>query len=135
MKKIRILVADDQIVFCEAVRYLLQRSSDIEVIGMAQNGVELIEQVSTTLPDVVLMDVNMPVMNGVESTRLVLQEHRYLKVIALTMHKNSEVLRQMVGVGAHGFLLKDTSFNELTTAIRSVVAGNYYFSSRLKDIM
>lgn len=135
MKKIKILVADDQKIFCDAVTFLLHRSTDIEVIGVAMNGVELINQVNSTLPDVVLMDVNMPVMNGVESTRLVLQEHRYLKVIALTMHKNSEVLRQMVGVGAHGFLLKDTNFNELTTAIRSVVAGNYYFSSRLKDIM
>jgi DNA-binding NarL/FixJ family response regulator len=121
--KIRLLLVDDQHIIRRGLRSLLEAKPDLEVIGEAENGQQAMTQVATWQPDVVLMDVRMPVMDGVAATRSIRQQFSQVKVLVLTTFDDDEYVSQAIRVGAHGYLLKDTHSEDLASAIRAVHKG------------
>ena len=120
---IRVLLVDDQVIIRQGLRSLLESKPDLQVVGEAENGQKAIEQVEALNPDVVLMDVRMPVMDGVAATRLVCQRFLDTKVLVLTTFDDDEYVSQAMRSGAMGYLLKDTPSEELAQAIRAVHKG------------
>lgn len=128
MKTITVLLADDHQIVCEGYRYLLGIVKDIKVVGEAHNGHEAVSMAKTHRPDVIVMDLAMPLLNGLEATRQIIAEQPQAKVIILSGHNDDEHINRVVEVGASGYLFKQTSAQSLTQAIREVNAGNKYFS-------
>lgn len=120
---IRVLLVDDQIIIRQGLQNLLESKPDLQIVGNAENGQKAIEQVEALKPDVVLMDVRMPVMDGVAATRLICQRFPGTKVLVLTTFDDDEYVSQAMRFGAMGYLLKDTPSAELAQAIRAVQKG------------
>jgi DNA-binding NarL/FixJ family response regulator len=132
MKKIRVLLVDDQVLFVESLETVLKtRSGDLEIIGIAHNGQEAIELVANNFPDVVLMDIRMPVMNGVESTRKITSDFPDVKVLVLTTFDDDEYVVEALKYGAYGYLMKDVPPAELIAAIRAVHQGGIMISPKV----
>ena len=131
---IRIILADDHEILREGLRGILQKYPDIQIIAEAENGTRTIELARELSPDVVIMDITMPDLNGIEATRQILRDVPSVKIIALSMHSDREFIERMLHVGASGYLLKHCASRELITAIRMVRAGKYYLSQTIKDI-
>jgi DNA-binding NarL/FixJ family response regulator len=121
--KIRLLLVDDQLIIRQGLRSLLEAKPDLEVIGEAENGQQAIAQVETLQPDVVLMDVRMPILDGVAATRVICQQFSQTKVLVLTTFDDDEYVSQAMRLGARGYLLKDTHSDDLAGAIRAVHKG------------
>ncbi|MDP2950730.1 MAG: response regulator transcription factor [Chloroflexota bacterium] len=126
MEKIRILLADDHTLFREGVRLLLERQSDMEVVGEAADGREAVELAHRLQPNVVLMDIGMPGMNGLEATRLIHTGDPAVRVLILTMHGTDDYFFRLLEAGASGYLLKEAAPTELLSAIRSVHNGEMF---------
>jgi DNA-binding NarL/FixJ family response regulator len=120
---IRILLCDDQIVVCEGFKAILSTVKDIEVVGMAHNGEEAIEMVEQVHPDLVLMDLKMPVMNGIQATLRITREYTDVRVLALTTYDEDEWVFDAIRAGAHGYLLKNTPREGLVKAIEDAMLG------------
>lgn len=137
MKKIAVLLVDDHTVVRQGLRALLSSEEDIEVIGEAENGRQAVMAVRKTPPDVVVMDVAMPLLNGLEATRQVLRLVPTAKVLVLTSYGDDDCVEQLMQAGACGYLIKQTAANDLLKAIREVQRGNAFFSpsiaKRLRD--
>ncbi len=137
MKKIGVLLVDDHTVVRQGLRALLKSEEDIEVIGEAENGRQAVMAARKTPPDVVVMDVAMPLLNGLEATRQILKLVPTAKVLVLTSYGDDECVEQLMQAGASGYLIKQTAANELLKAIREVQRGNAFFSpsiaKRLRD--
>ncbi|MFC1920478.1 response regulator [Chloroflexota bacterium] len=123
MKKITVIIADDHALFREGTRNLIDQEKDIEVIGEVGNGQEAIELVTTLRPNIVLMDIAMPVVNGIEATRQIKASQPATAVLILTAYDNDQYIVALLEAGAAGYLLKNVSGNELVNAIRAVHAG------------
>ena len=132
---IRILLADDHKIIREGLRALLGKNADMEVIEEAQDGLTTVHLAKRLLPDIVIMDIGMPDMNGIDATRQIISETKGIRVIALSMHSDRRFVLQMLKAGASGYLLKDSAFEELTQAIRTVMAGQPYLSPRITDVV
>ncbi|MBI2947819.1 MAG: response regulator transcription factor [Verrucomicrobia bacterium] len=128
MNPIRILLADDHTLVRAGIRSLLERMPDVSVIAEAANGREVLALVQSAHPNIVLMDIGMPFMNGLEATTRVLGEFPDVRVIILSMHMNEEYVLQAMRAGASGYLLKKAATAELETAIRAVARGATYLS-------
>jgi two-component system response regulator NreC len=128
MKKIRVLIADDHTLVREGIRAMLALVSDVEVIGEAANGKEALEKAEELAPDIVLMDLAMPIMGGLEATRRIKRQFPQVKVLALTQYDDSEYVIPVIEAGARGFVTKMAAFSELSTAIQSVYRGDSYLS-------
>ncbi len=126
MSKIRVMLVDDHALFREGMRALLQSSSDIEIVGEATNGKEAIEKVSQLSPEVVLMDIAMPVMGGVEATRRIRKDNPEIGVLVLTQYEDSEYILSMLKAGAKGYIAKTATATELVAAIRAVNKGESF---------
>ncbi len=122
-ERIRVLLVDDHTILRQGVRALLAREPDMEVIGEAGDGVEAIEQVSNLHPDVVVMDVVMPRMNGLEATRKLRELYPELRILILSMYDDNEYVTQIIQAGAAGYVLKHAAGNDLVSAIRDVHKG------------
>jgi two-component system, NarL family, response regulator LiaR len=120
---IRVLICDDQEVVCEGLQAILQSAPGIEVVGKAQDGAQALEMVRRGPPDIVLMDLKMPVMNGVEATRAIRSEFEAVRVLVLTTYDADEWVLDAIRAGAHGYLLKDTPRADLVRAIEGTVQG------------
>lgn len=118
--EIRVLIVDDHAILRDGIRSLLERQDGITVVGEAVNGREALDRVAELLPDIVLMDVSMPEMNGLEATRLIKERHPDVKVLILTQHDNSEYIYPLLQAGAVGYVLKRSGGREVVTAIREV---------------
>ncbi len=127
-RKIKLLLVDDHPIVLEGIKSHLAAQDDLEVVGEAATGQEAIAKARHLRPDVILMDISMPLMNGIEAMNTLRRQVPKAKVLALTMHENREYIRQMVQLGARGYLLKDTSPAELVRAIKLVHAGEVFFS-------
>lgn len=123
MNPIRILLADDQALFREGLRTLLSIEPSLEVVAEAANGVEAIDAARTHAPDLILMDLRMPILNGVETTRRVLESHPSMRVLVLTTFHEDEEIFEALRAGACGYLLKDTPSRRLVEAIQAAVRG------------
>ena len=133
--KTRILLADDHRIMREGLKSLLNEEADMEVVGEADNGRRAIEMVDELTPDVVVMDIGMPELNGIEATRRIVLDHPDTKVVALSMHSDRRFMAEILKAGAAGYLLKDGAFDELAGAIRTVVAKKMYLSPRIADVV
>ena len=128
MDKIRVLLADDHTILRDGIRSLLEDESDMEVVGEAEDGHSAVRMACQLLPDVVLMDIAMPLLNGLEATRQIRRSQPQVKVLVLTMHDNEEYIRQILTTGAMGYILKDAAARELLNAIRAVHRGEAVLS-------
>jgi DNA-binding NarL/FixJ family response regulator len=128
MKRISILLADDHQLILDGLNALLKERQDILVAGEAKNGRDALSLVKLLEPDVVLMDIDMPVMNGIEALREIKKVSPSTKVIILSMHEASGMIKNLMALGANGYLLKSCSQDELLGAIFSVAIGQQYFS-------
>jgi len=133
MKRIRILLADDHAVVRQGFRMILAAQADMEIVGEAGNGRQAVELAGSLKPDVVVMDVAMPELNGIEATRRLAELIPRARVIALSMHKDSVYVREILRAGARGYLLKESGAGDLVTAIRAVAAGEGYISPAVSD--
>ncbi len=131
---IRILLADDHRIFRQGLRRLLEGEDGLEVIGEAEDGRSAVDLSTRTSPHVVIMDVSMPDLNGIEATRLIVHANPRVKVVGLSMHQNEEFIGGMLRAGASGYLRKDCSIEELLEAIRKVNHGHTYLGSSIKDV-
>ena len=131
MEKIRIIITDDHQLFRNGLKILLNAFPEFEVIGEASNGEEFLKILKNTQADVVLMDINMPEMDGIEATRKGLKLNPEIDIIALSMYGEEEYYYKMVDAGAKGFLLKDSDISEVKEAILTVRKGGSYFSQEL----
>ncbi|MGQ9674393.1 MAG: response regulator [Chloroflexota bacterium] len=122
-RRIRVLIADDQTLFRQGLRRLLEAEPDIEVVGEAGNGVDVEARVRETRPDVVLMDISMPIVDGVTATRRILAENRQVGIIILTVERHDRSVFEAIRAGAQGYLLKDSQVDEVTKAVRAVYEG------------
>ena len=131
MEKIRIIITDDHQLFRNGLKILLNAFQEFEVVGEASNGEEFLRIIKNTPADVVLMDINMPEMDGIEATRKGLKLCTSIDIIALSMYGEEEYYYKMVDAGAKGFLLKDSDISEVKDAILTVRKGGSYFSQEL----
>jgi len=128
MRKIKVLIVDDHTLVREGIRALLALAADIEVVSEAANGREALEKVKELAPDVVLMDLAMPDMSGLEATRRIHKEFPKTKVLAVTQYDDSEYVIPLIEAGARGFVTKMVAFSELASAIQAVYKGDSFLS-------
>jgi DNA-binding NarL/FixJ family response regulator len=132
---VRILLADDHKITRQGLHSLLEENPDTEVIAEAENGRGAVRMAQELRPDVVIMDVSMPDLNGVEATRQIIQENPGIKVIALSMHSDTLFVSEMLKSGASGYLLKDCAFEELAQAISTIMEGKAYLSPSISGVV
>ncbi len=132
---IRIILADDHKITRQGLRSLIDENDDMEVIAEAENGRDAVELARQMRPDVIIMDVSMPDLNGVEATRQIIQDNPQMRIIALSMHSDTLFVSEMLKSGASGYLLKDCAFEELEQAIRTVIEGKAYLSPSISGII
>jgi two-component system response regulator NreC len=135
MKKLRILLADDHIVMRTGLRALLERQSNLEVVGESENGRETVDLVTSLRPDVVVMDVGMPVLNGIEATKTIVTERPATAVVILSMHADESYVMRALKAGARAYLLKDSAAADLIGAIQAVSQNKSFFSPKVSRIM
>ena len=128
MKKIRVLIADDHTLVRDGIRSMLTLVANVEVVGEATNGREAVEKTKQLAPDVVLMDLAMPIMSGLDAIRRIRREFPGTKVLALTQYDDSEYVIPVIEAGARGFVTKMAAFSELATAIQAVYNGDSFLS-------
>jgi two-component system response regulator NreC len=130
---IRILLADDHALVRQGFRMILEAQPDMEIVGQAGNGREAVELAEKLKPDVVVMDVAMPELNGTEATRRLAASTPRTRVLALSMHKDSVYVREILRAGARGYLLKDSGDTDLVAAVRAIAKGEGYISPAVSD--
>ena len=135
MKKLRILLADDHIVMRTGLRALLERQPNLEVVGESENGREAIELVTSLRPDVVVMDVGMPVLNGIEATKAIVTQHPAVAVVILSMYVDESYIMRALKAGARAYLLKDSAPADLISAIQAVSQNKSFFSPKVSRIL
>lgn len=131
MKKPEIIIVDDHLIFRQGLKSLITSENIASVIGEASNGKEFLQLLSSLRPDLVLMDIDMPHMNGMEATQKALEVIPDLKIIAFTMFGDEEYYYKMIDLGVKGFILKSSGINELEKAIKEVMMGESYFSNEV----
>ena len=132
---LRIVLADDHRIIREGLRALLEKKTDAEVIAEAEDGRTAVELSRKLKPDVVIMDITMPDLNGIEATRQIVNETSDIKVIALSMHSDKKFVIEMLSAGASGYMLKDSAFEELDKALHTVINDQTYMSPKIADIV
>lgn len=132
MKKVKIIIADDHSILQHGLAQSLEKEKKFEIVAKADSGLLAIELASQYLPDLVIMDVSMPGLNGMEATKRILTKNPEIKVIALSMHMEKIYVTGMMKAGASGYILKSCSFKELLTCIEMVMSGEYYFCKEVQ---
>jgi two-component system response regulator NreC len=135
MKKIKLLVADDHKIFRQGIKKLLEEESDLQVVGEASDGRDAVKKATELKPDVILMDIAMANLNGLEATRHIKKQLPSAKVIMVTMHKNEEYVLQSFQAGASGFILKEGAVEELVSAIRSINSDKSFLSPSISKTL
>ena len=132
---IRILIADDHKIMLAGLRSLLEKQTDFEVVGEADNGRKAVQMAQEKTPDVVVMDVSMPDLNGIEATMQIIESLPKTRVVALSMHSDKRFVMGMLRAGASGYLLKDCASQELANAIAQVAGGKKYLSPEITGVV
>ncbi|UCD34553.1 MAG: response regulator transcription factor [Nitrospiraceae bacterium] len=133
--KIRILLVDDHKILREGICSLIKEYADMEVIGEAGEGARAIDLAKELHPDIVIMDISMPDMNGIEATRRILSDNPATRVIALSMHYDKQFVSEIFKAGASGYLIKDSAFDELEQAVRIVMNGKTYVNPQIASLL
>ncbi len=132
---IKIVLADDHAMLRDGLSRSFEQEKDIIIVGQAQDGYAAIELVKKLSPDLVIMDIGMPGLNGIETTRQITKDYPKIKVIGLSMHSSDKYVREMFRAGASGYLLKNCAFEELVEAVRAVMSGKTYISPAIGDMV
>ena len=132
---IRMILADDHAVLRHGLSRSFEGEDDFEVVGLARDGLSTIDMIRELVPDVVVMDIGMPDLNGIEATRRITKDFPDVKIVGLSMHSSDKYVREMFRAGASGYLLKNCSFEELKEAIKTVAGGKTYISSSIGDMI
>jgi DNA-binding NarL/FixJ family response regulator len=132
---IRVLLADDHKIIRQGLRSLLEKQPDMEVVAEAEDGRNAVRLAGEMAPDVVIMDVTMPDLNGIEATKQILSKSPDIKIVALSMHSDASFVTEMLKSGAAGYLLKDCAFEELAKAIRTVLDNKNYLSPAISGVV
>lgn len=133
MQNIHIHIVDDHSLFREGLKFLLSRCTFVSHISESENGVEFLAFIQKNDVDIVLMDIEMPMMDGVEATKMAIEQNAKLKIIALSMYGYEQYYTRMIDAGARGFLLKNSNFDDVQRAITEVFEGNNYFSPQILE--
>ena len=131
----RVIVADDHTIVRHGLMNLLQRDEEFEIVAEAENGQATVELARKLLPDIVVMDVGMPDLNGIDATQQIIRDNSRVKVLALSMHSGKKFVMAMLKAGASGYLLKDCALEELTGALRTIVEGKTYLSPSITEVV
>jgi len=131
----RIIIADDHTIVRHGLAKLIEAEEDMEVIAQTENGISTVELARELSPDIVVMDVAMPDLNGIDATQQILRENPKVRVLALSMHSGKKFVIAMLQAGAMGYLLKDCALEELISAVRTVIEGKTYLSPSITDIV
>jgi two-component system nitrate/nitrite response regulator NarL len=134
-KKIKVIIVDDHPLVLEGLVSRLERSNEVDIIGQAKNGEEAIEIVGKLMPDVVLMDINMPLMNGIDAAEIFKEKFSDVKLIILSMHDDREYVLSTAQAGAKGYVLKSASADEMLMAVKAVHMGGIYYSAAVAEIL
>ncbi len=132
---IRVFLADDHAVVRDGMTALMEAEQDIQVVGTASNGQQAVVQIKESQPDIVVMDIAMPELNGIDATRQISETYPAVRVIMLSMHDSSEYIYQALKAGARGYLLKESAGKEVVTAVRAVRSGRRYLSKRIEKMV
>jgi DNA-binding NarL/FixJ family response regulator len=132
---INIILADDHIVLREGLKSLLSQQENFEVIGEADNGQDVVRLAKKLEPDIVILDISMPNMNGIQATEHIIAEVPDTKVLALSMHSDHQFVVKMLKAGASGYMLKDCAYEELISAVRDITAGKFYLSKDITGVV
>ena len=135
MKKLRIVLADDHTVVRSGLRALLERHQNFEVVGEAENGRNVVELSASLRPDIVVMDVGMPLLNGIEATAGLLKQSPSTGVVILSMYSDESYVMRALKAGARGYLLKDSAATDLLSAIQAVSNGRSFFSPSIRELL
>lgn len=135
MSSITLVLADDHLLFRAGLRSMLQQQSELEIIGEAIDGHAAIQQVEEFSPDILLLDISMPGLNGLEALRKLQELQTPTRVIILSMHSDRHYVTEAIKAGARGYLLKDSTLEELVTGVRTVMRGEVYLSSRIAGVL
>ncbi len=130
-----ILLVDDHPIFRKGLEHLLAREEDLHIVAEAGNGREAIETAKTIQPDLIVMDINMPDLDGIEATRQIIAEMPETKIVALSVHAGKQFIRDMIQAGALGYILKESIPEEMIEGIRTVLNGNVYLSKSISTIL
>lgn len=128
MKTIKIIVADDHPLFLKGLKDTLADEADFEILDSASNGQEALEKIIALQPDVATLDLDMPLMNGIEVAKVLLKDHKNIKIVILSMHKDADIIRAAMALGINGYVFKDDAVNDLVSAIRVANEGGHYIS-------
>lgn len=131
--RLRVVLADDHTIVREGLAALLGRSPGIEVVGTANTGLEAVRAARTLAPDVLVTDISMPDLNGIEATRAIRERDERVAIVVLSMHSSSEHVARAFAAGANGYVLKDAASEEIVAAVRTVASGGRYLSQELED--
>jgi DNA-binding NarL/FixJ family response regulator len=132
---VKILLADDHAIVRQGLRSLLEKEPDMEVVGEAEDGRKAMQLVRELVPDIVVMDITMPNLNGIDATHEIMSEFPKVKVIALSIHSHKQFIAGMLKAGASGYVLKECLFDEFVRAIRTVIGGRTYLSPRITGVV
>ena len=132
---IGILIAEDHAIVREGLRSLIEKQPDMEIVCEAEDGRTAVDRVRELLPDVVIMDITMPNLNGVEATHLILEKNPNIRIIALSVHFDKHFVHEMLKAGASGYVLKSSLFDEVLRALRTVKEGEHYLSPRITEVV
>lgn len=135
MMQTRIVLADDHEIVREGLKSLLEKDPAYHVVGTAGDGHEAVRMVQSLQPDIAIIDVGMPLMNGIEATRKILHENPRVKVIALSMHEDLRFVSDVMKAGARGYLLKDCAYEELRDGLKAILGGSIALSKKINDMM
>ena len=135
MGKIKILIADDHSIVREGIKSMLNDVIDFDFVGEAENGKEAIEKINVLFPDIIIMDISMPIMTGIEAIKIIKKDYSEVKTIVLTIHSEKEYIEQIYKSGATGCLYKNAGKHEFESAIRAIYKGENYFSTDISNAL
>jgi len=131
----RVLIADDHAIVRQGLRALIEKEPDMEVIAETENGEQAVARAKELAPDIVIMDMTMPLLNGIEATKFILRDNPNIRIIALSMHSNSHIVKEALKAGALGYVLKSCLFDELSRALHAVAANTHYLSPQIENLV
>ncbi|MGE5411795.1 MAG: response regulator [Clostridiales bacterium] len=135
MKKIRIFIADDHTILRDGLASVIESETNYQVVGQASNGLEAVERIKELLPDVAIVDINMPLLNGIETTKEIRKFNKDIKIIVLTMFNDGDYIKDAIAAGANGYMLKMSDMDELFLAIETVLEEGRYLNRDVANIL